>query len=149
MSKTQKLPCEYSSVHVSYTKDNSPKRSLAPPTDQIVGKLLSFKSWVARVGDYKDNSCYLDIWARRKNNKFGPESFTTFTDKELLNIKPNSGDVLFIWEWRELRQEIKITRIHIECESRILTDAERQKCRDLAKELEKEILERDALNKGE
>jgi hypothetical protein len=140
--KSHKLASEYSAVHVRYTKDNSPDRTYNPPKKYVKGKVRDLEVWWGRMDCSGSNDQFvIDIYPRLSSSTFAEMcGYATLTKKELGSITPQYGDALWLWGWNEERVgKGIIQRLHIEVESRILTEEERQECRELAEKLQREM----------
>ncbi len=141
--KNHKLPREYSAIHVEYTKDDSPNRTYNPPKEYIKGKIRDLEVWWGRLNHSPDGQdCVIDVYSRHSSTGFSDDciGYTSLTSKELGNVIPRFGDAFWIWTWVEERiGKGLVARVHIEVESKILTEEERRRCGELAEELRKEL----------
>lgn len=139
MGQKSKLPNEYSACHVSYTKDASPNRSYSPPKQYVRGKVRELESLWGRMNcPGIDGQFTIDLYQRLSSTRFTEHlAYATLTKQQLGSIIPQEGDAFWLWTWKEERiGKGIIQRLHIEIESRVLTEEEKTKLRELAMELQ-------------
>lgn len=134
---------KYSSCLVRYTTRESPDRTFDPPNQYVKGKVKNVKAYWGRMNGEED-FYYINVWKRISSSVFEEEEETeplVLSKKELGDVVPWAGDCLWIWHWEEKRNDTTtVARCHIEVErKKKLTDKERAKCGQLARDLQKEL----------
>lgn len=125
---------EFTANYSEYTKNQFPTHSYNPPADQIRGKIRDLEVFWGRMNTSAYKDCFtVDLYNRVSASEFGKGfGITSFTKKELGDIRPQQGDCFWIWAWKEERIKFGIVeRLHIEVESRILTEVEISQLREI------------------
>lgn len=108
---------------------------LQPP--KVEGTAIACASYVARVDQVTERGeVSVTLWERPN----GREGLTTLlVDTHLGGKRPLAGDLLWIWTWVDVvdhdGESREVPKIHVDIETRELTDEDRNHLRDLVAQL--------------